>query len=75
MFNILNRLFYLILSLIGVITSVLLNTNNVKRVSVKGVNVKEASIVSANIANKASLSHRFKSFFFLIKELIRLRSF
>jgi hypothetical protein len=56
MFNILNRLFYLILNLIGVITSVLLNSNNVKRVSVKGVNVKEASIAGANIASKASFS-------------------
>jgi hypothetical protein len=75
MFNILNQLFHLILGLIRVIISVPLNSNNAKRVSVRGVNVKEASVASANIASKSSSGNKFKGFFFLIKELIYLRFF
>jgi hypothetical protein len=75
MFNILNRLFNLILSLVRVIISVPLNSGNAKGVSVRGVNVKEASVISVNIASRSSLSGGFISFFFLIRELIRSRSF
>jgi hypothetical protein len=75
MFNILNRLFGLILGLIKVIISVPLNGGNAKGVSVKEVNVKEASIAGVNIASKSSSGNRFKGFFFLIRELIRSRSF
>jgi hypothetical protein len=56
-------------------TSVPLNNSNAKGVSVKGVNVKEASVIGANIANRSSSGNRFKGFFFLIRELIRSRSF
>jgi hypothetical protein len=56
-------------------TSVLLNNNNIKGVSARGVNIKEASVISVNIVNKSSSGNRFKSFFFLIKELIYLYSF
>jgi hypothetical protein len=75
MFNILNRLFNLILSLVRVIIGVPLNSGNAKGVSVRGVNIKEASIVSVNIANKSFSASRFKGFFFLIRELIYSRSF
>jgi hypothetical protein len=63
MFNILNRLFNLILGLIRVITGIPLNGNNAKGVNIKGVNIKEASVINANIASKSSLSGRFKGFF------------
>jgi hypothetical protein len=75
MFNILNRLFSLILGLIRVITNVPLNNSNIKGIGARGVNVKEASIIGVNIASKSSLSGKFKGFFFLTRKLIRLYSF
>jgi hypothetical protein len=53
--------------------NILLNSNNIKGVSIGGVNKEKASV--ANIASKPSLNNKFKGFFFLTKELIRLYSF
>jgi len=53
MFTIWNRLFHLISSLVKVITSVPLNSNNAKGVNVRGGNKEEASV--ANAASRPSL--------------------